>query len=728
MATLAGVRTAGSADTFAIAQFPDGATYTLDTFYDATSAAGVTPPPMPASASKPALRRLAVPSVAAQANVQIAPSTAYVFSNPTVFLDSTPEQGVAQALQSSGFTTVAEPISLVNLEGVHDASLLYINSHGAADDDLPGIYKGSPTEGSAFELALSDQFDPKAATIPQPYLSLLFTGGSSGVGAQSRSRVDARRLPANIIVTKGNAFATPNELTWAGAHILGADGTVQPGLANVYAATQTFFALQTQITFKPNALAFFNTCWSDDYANFGVRSLIAILESRGVTSYFGFTKTTGYTPSNETANFVFDRWLGEQLPAASAAIQMPPAKEDPPERPFTLGETYAYAQQFKHAAGYNKGFAETYACAPQNVSQTSPFPGCSILDDVADTSGTQLLMPQTLLAPTADTFSIDETQTTPAMTIEGEFPAQAGKVMIGQSPSSPNGGYMASIVSWGQNSIVAGIPPAGTGATGYVYVVSNGIASNPVPLTEWIGTIDYTYVPQPFNFDTGPDNNQSVSGNLQASSDITTLFRDDVHKSRPGPGATPVQAGMKLQWATAGTTATFAASGTESGQLCNGAIGDQPQCEDVTDTWSPVSGTIPYTFDSSPFDPATTRLSLPATFCTIADNGPLQICMTSNLDVNPGIDDSGSGGETIGFMSCPKISLNDSTLLLFSYDATYAISSGTTMGESSPTSCAGTSSNARRRPHLRRAAAAAAGGSYQYMFRTLNAPGSKTPG
>lgn len=136
--------------------------------------------------------------------------------------------------------------------------------------------------------------------------------------------------------------------------------------------------------------------------------------------------------------------------------------------------------------------------------------------------------------------------------LHGVFPATAGSVTVDSRP--------ASIKSWDAEKIVINTPFGSNGAAGAVLVEGPGnVKSNPVPLTEWTGTVTYSYTPN--------------RGNLQAKSTLTARFRADLHPYRETLSSDPVQTPVT-------TYLSGASTGTTSG---SGSYSE----DGVTSVWSP---------------------------------------------------------------------------------------------------------------------------------------------
>ncbi len=155
--------------------------------------------------------------------------------------------------------------------------------------------------------------------------------------------------------------------------------------------------------------------------------------------------------------------------------------------------------------------------------------------------------------------------------LHGVFPVTAGSVTVDSQP--------ASIKSWGAEKIVINTPFSSNGAAGAVVVKGPGnVKSNPVPLTEWTGTVTYSVVPG--------------HGNLRAASTLTARFRADLHPYRETLASEPVQTPVT-------TYLSGASTGTTSG---SGSYTD----DGVTSVWSAggamdlYSKTAIDTFASSP--------------------------------------------------------------------------------------------------------------------------------
>ena len=119
-------------------------------------------------------------------------------------------------------------------------------------------------------------------------------------------------------------------------------------LHQVFGVTNAFFAAQPNISFLSNSFAFINGCQSDDYLSPGVRGFLAILRAKNVGTYLGWSKEAAIDDARETANFVFDRWLGEQTPQVTMSVLAGIAGE--PARNFQIVELLAPDQSGERLA------------------------------------------------------------------------------------------------------------------------------------------------------------------------------------------------------------------------------------------------------------------------------------------------------------------------------------------------------------------------------------------
>lgn len=196
--------------------------------------------------------------------------------------------------------------------------------------------------------------------------------------------------------------------------------------------------------------------------------------------------------------FMFDRLLGQNR------VMVP----IPPMRPFDITQVRGDMQQ-----------NNLLSFLVRKYSGTDLF-GTTInftfdLDD-----------PQISIAPSIQRITVldDPAQEQGELKIAGNFPTSQGMVTIDDFPTT--------IKSWSKSEIVVNTSAFGNGAAGSLRVLGpvangEGVKSNPVPLTLWIGTIKFIH--------------KLGLGNLQATTENTVSFRADLHASRSTLESTPTQ-------------------------------------------------------------------------------------------------------------------------------------------------------------------------------------------
>ena len=307
-----------------------------------------------------------------------------------------------------------------------------------------------------------------------------------------------------------------------------------------FAFTPAF--ITSHVTFNPGAIV-------DNISCFGENPLIATsvqntFFAAGVGAYFGWTKSVRGVDSDDSDAFLLDRTLGEQSPSVSGLATYV-TQRTPPQRPFSLIETYAQMlNELRNdpLIGSSDNYVTSTPVNSQSAQINMLFP--PLKDPVAHFIETTSDAINGFPIPSAGVIefggpsiaymTVDETTTPATLTINGEFPATQGQVTMSASSSSPSGGSALTVTSWTQTAITAQLADEGSTAAGYVTVTAGGVPSNPVPLTQWSGTLKVSETDQITSgpFDT-PPYAISGSGNVQAT--FTIHFRADVHSFYGSP-------------------------------------------------------------------------------------------------------------------------------------------------------------------------------------------------
>ena len=250
----------------------------------------------------------------------------------------------------------------------------------------------------------------------------------------------------------------------------------------------------------------------------------ATLKSAGVGRYFGWTQPVGGGYADQTDAFIWDRLLGEASTTLNAFV----TQRVPPQRPFSLDAIQGILGSETRAGAFGTS-SNTYAQSP--ASGTYPVSNLQ----VTDLGGESVQYPLVEYGlPSISNVAVTEDPVNPTLTIYGHFPVQPGFVAVidpAQTSAKP-----ITPTSWATNQIVIPIPVTGTGSKGNVIVQSTyGINSNPVPLTQWTGTL------------AGNENatftgmgGQAGTGSGQITTNYTIDFRADVHPTVPVIDTTPM--------------------------------------------------------------------------------------------------------------------------------------------------------------------------------------------
>jgi hypothetical protein len=221
------------------------------------------------------------------------------------------------------------------------------------------------------------------------------------------------------------------------------------------------------ISFVPNSLVYFDACGSGGIS----AKYQPMLRSAGF--YLGWSQDVADDDAERTARYFFDRTLG---------VNRNTPKLTPPQRPFFVGDVLSDMRK--------NGL---------DVSTTArlvhPF------EPVLTTF--RLLAPS--IALTSGTGDVSSTK----YTINGEFgddPGSPGIVLLNEKPLT--------VTKWSPSEITVQKPAGG----GTLVVAVRNVRSNPVNLTEWSGTLDYTYTGR---------------GTLKQHIVIDLKFLADVHTLRP---------------------------------------------------------------------------------------------------------------------------------------------------------------------------------------------------
>lgn len=316
-----------------------------------------------------------------------------------------------------------------------------------------------------------------------------------------------------------------------------------------YGVTGIFF--QHHAEFRQNSLAFVNACTSDSQAD---SSLKNGMFAAGASNYLGWTKEVVEVDAGQTSQFLVDRLLGQSFE--------PFLPETPLQRPFDFPAVFAHLLTRPRGATLTT-LGESHLGANLYLE---PF-GDLDLSRLRSTPNPSASSHFRFFVPCLQRVEVDEVNH--VLRLVGVFPTNplsGDKVLLGNTELS--------VLSWASDEIRCTIPATGGGL---VRMSSDGIQSNPVPLTEWTVTptidseLDATYVYAP------PSTvNKTITDVGSTIMTGSVAFRADVHGYRDAPGGA-------LNYGTA--------TGTESNSSVTSRTGTR-----VTDNEYVPSGSLIYTY------------------------------------------------------------------------------------------------------------------------------------
>lgn len=395
---------------------------------------------------------------------------------------------------ANGYNVDDVPITIENilaLDSTHAIDLLYLATHGM-------IFGYVPTLGVT----------PIPNLPQQAYANASDTNYTATVLAAHQDDFDAGRLLVGVRL----AFPTS-----------------RGRLAQV-AFTPAF--LTHHLRFNPGAIVMMSACFGQSPAI--ASDVAAVFSGSNVGRYFGWTKEVDGTDNDETDAFVFDRLLGGGDGGIETIVDSPPGR---PQRPFPLDDIEgALTTEIRNGPITRR--AEPYTNSDSGSADNRLAPpladGSLSRLVVSDFGGETVAKPPIFYGlPSITTMSITETHTSGLLSIAGQFPVTPGSVTI----TNPTTGATATLVprAWSTSGVDVAIPISGPGSFGEVRVLSSdGIGSNPVPLTKWSGKLAYRENVSIPNLGT-----TSGSGSGKIAVDYTINFRADVAPVVPKIDATP---------------------------------------------------------------------------------------------------------------------------------------------------------------------------------------------
>lgn len=276
-----------------------------------------------------------------------------------------------------------------------------------------------------------------------------------------------------------------------------------------FAFTPGFVA--SHVEFANGAIVVNESCLGQNSAI--TASVGATLKAANVGRYLGWTQPVLGDLADQTDAFIWDRLLGEVNTNLAQFV----TQRSPAQRPFPLDAVQGALSEMR-AGPFSPSTPMTYAQSPA----TSGYPAATLA--VSDFGGETVESPIIEYAlPSIEYVAISEDPTNPSVTIEGNFPSQPGDAAV-VDPSAQTAKAVTP-TSWTTTRVVIPIAVSGLGSKGNVVVESaTGIPSNPVPITQWTGTLSGT---ESATF--GAMNGSSGSGSGQIGTSFTVDFRADVH-------------------------------------------------------------------------------------------------------------------------------------------------------------------------------------------------------
>jgi hypothetical protein len=346
--------------------------------------------------------------------------------------------------------------------------------------------------------------------------------------------------------------------------------TIIPGFAlHLYDPVFVFSTeyIQDHLRFNPGAIVVNESCYGQSQQ---ILSGPSKLQANGVGQYYGWTQPVEGADADETDAFMLDRLLGEQSPSVTH-LDKYAYQRTPPQRAFSLDAVFTAMQTEDRASPIHSSFQPgqyTYVISPANpryYDRNHPPKDAYMI--VSDYGGEQLAdAPVEYALPSIEYLDVNDTDSSGAiLQIVGSFSGRPGTVTI----ANPFGTATLTPSSWGTSEIGVPVPGAGAGAWGKVSVIAGGIASDPVPLTQWDGQISYTTNARLTQWQNTPG-----SGSYTLNAKLNVAFRADVHQTVATIDTTPkVQnfAFSGLEAGTSGTISSFNGSFTSSQPSCSGS-------------------------------------------------------------------------------------------------------------------------------------------------------------
>jgi hypothetical protein len=324
----------------------------------------------------------------------------------------------------------------------------------------------------------------------------------------------------------------------------------------VMAFTPDFLA--ANLHFNPGAIVSLGACWSANPLVVG--TVGATLQSVNVGRYLGWTKSVSNLDFYETQSFLYDRLLGEQSPTATH-LDTFASQRVPPQRPFPLDDIETAMASETRSSPIQPPQSEPYTVSDKhfaiNANQPPVGDGTASRLVITDFGGENVASPPIEYGlPSISQMAVtQEAATGGTLKISGTFPTTPGTVTI----TDASGTTPLTVNSWTKSAVIVGLPRDGNGSAGTVQVLTGAdptvsILSNPVPLTQWAGTVTYGENDTLSSLGGVPGGG---AGSVQVTFNLT--FRGDVHPTVPSIDASPVPQNLSFPQVEGNSTAAVTA-------------------------------------------------------------------------------------------------------------------------------------------------------------------------
>lgn len=402
---------------------------------------------------------------------------------------------VRSMLQDAGYNIVSTGAGIGAMRSSYkNLGALYIDTHGASFLQVTGV---TQNEGGAQQpqfgdlvYALQTSTDMSAVSLMENYLPELRRG----------------EVVVNFVEVDGG-WRAKLAIT---EKFIAKHWTFDNGVAVIHAC---FGGAQP---FKPGVDCQGSCFNAGDAGVYDPTPLRQAMLNNGADLVMSFDNYTNANVARPSILYFFDRMVGANDFQANS---------NPPLRPFASDEVRKAMSQ----AGLLQFTKPSY------ILFDIGFGGNNV-NVTFDTGGTPAG-----LVPSVQTVDVvdDAAKSHGELTLNGNFGDTQGQVEVG--------GIQSTIKSWTKSKIVVETPFSGPGATGDLIVKAPGnVESNPVPLTEWRGTVTVEYDPN--------------EGSLFADATLDMRFRADLHRYRTTIDGNPQERTVEA-YLSGGSTGSVRATG-----------------------------------------------------------------------------------------------------------------------------------------------------------------------